>query len=398
MSDIEKQDDRLPALLVLSRLLGLSEFERDVLLLCIGVELDTHIAGLCGHAQGDQNKAYPTFALALAVFDEPRWDVMSPERPLRYWRLLEINQPAGHALSASPLRADERIVNYVQGLNYLDDRLASLITPLHVYQGNLPTSQQADVDTILRIWHHAAHHLSSLPVIQLVGPDALSKHLIATHAANNLRLHLYRVTVEALPTQANDLETLARLWQRESLMFSAALYLDAQEMDGATANEGQGLALNRFLDRSEGFFFLGVREVWPRLTRQNYLQDIAQPTSAEQEMAWTEALQGSAQGSPAQLTSQFNLNITTIHSIARREQDREAGDTASLPVRLWDACRLQVRPRLEALAQRLNPKATWDDLVLPNEATEILHQIADQVMQRHKVYEAWGFAQNALLR
>src|SRR5204863_9666180 len=84
MSDIEKQGDRLPALLTLSRLLGLSEFERDVLLLCIGVELDTHIAGLCGHAQGDQNKAYPTFALALTLFDEPRWDVMSPERPLRY--------------------------------------------------------------------------------------------------------------------------------------------------------------------------------------------------------------------------------------------------------------------------------------------------------------------------
>jgi hypothetical protein len=390
MIDIEQQNDQLPALLVLSQLLSLSEFERDVLLLCIAVELDIRIAGLCGRAQGDQNKTYPTFALALSLFDEPRWDVMSPERPLRYWRLLEINQPAAQALSASPLRADERIVNYVQGLNYLDDRLASLITPLHTHQGNLPPSQQADVDAILRIWHHAAHHSSSMPVIQLVGPDVLSKHLVAAHVANNLRLHLYRMPIELLPSQANDLETLARLWQRESILFSAALYLEAQEMDGATANEGQALALNRFLDRSEGFFFLGVREVWPRLTRQNRIQDIAQPTIVEQEAAWTEALQGSAPGSPAQLSSQFNLNVTTIHAIARLE--RATGDPATLPIRLWDACRLQVRPRLDALAQRLDPKATWNDLVLPDEATNILHQIADQVKQRHKVYETWGFA------
>ena len=50
------------------------------------------------------------------------------------------------------------------------------------------------------------------------------------------------------------------------------------------------------------------------------------------------------------------------------------------------------RPRLDALAQRLDPKATWDDLVLPTEQTTLLRQIAHQVGQRHMVYEAWGFA------
>ncbi len=391
MIDIEKQSDQVPALLVLSKLLGLSDFERDVLLLCIATELDTRIAGLCARAQDDQNKAYPTFALALSLFDEPHWDVMSPERPLRRWRLLEINQPAAQPLSASPLRADERIVNYVQGLNYLDDRLALLVTPLAIRQSELPASQEASAETIMRTWHHAAHFLSSLPVVQLVGPDALSKHLVAAYVAANIGLHLYRVPVEALPVQANELETLARLWQRESVLFSAALYLDAQEIDGATANEGQ--ALNRFLDRSEGFFFLGVREVWSRLSRLNHIQDIARPTAAEQEAVWTEALQGAAPASPALLASQFNLNSDTIHYIAQIEQDSAAGDATSLPDRLWDASRLYVRPRLDALAQRLDPKATWDDLVLPDEATNILKQVADQVMQRNKVYETWGFAQ-----
>ena len=42
------------------------------------------------------------------------------------------------------------------------------------------------------------------------------------------------------------------------------------------------------------------------------------------------------------------------------------------------------------LAQRLDPKATWDELVLPDEEMNMLHQLADQVGQRGKVYEEWG--------
>src|SRR5207245_8695271 len=143
-----------------------------VLLLCIAMELDTRIAGLCAQAQDDPHKSYPTFALVLALFDAPSWDVLSPERPLRHWRLIEINQPGAQPLTTSPLRADERIVNYVKGLNYLDDRLASLLGPLDIdeEQTAIPPSQQDVVDTIVRYWQHAAaSSQTSLPVILLVG-------------------------------------------------------------------------------------------------------------------------------------------------------------------------------------------------------------------------------------
>src|SRR5262249_21694622 len=112
------------ALELLSGRLGLSPFERNVVFLCAAMELDTRIAGLCARAQVDPQKSFPTFALALTLFDESAWDVLSPERPLRYWRLIEINQPAAQPLTASALRADERIVNYIKGLNHLDDRVS----------------------------------------------------------------------------------------------------------------------------------------------------------------------------------------------------------------------------------------------------------------------------------
>ena len=50
------------------------------------------------------------------------------------------------------------------------------------------------------------------------------------------------------------------------------------------------------------------------------------------------------------------------------------------------------RPRLEDLAQRIVPCATWDDLVLPDLQKSLLRQLAAQVRYRMKVYETWGFA------
>ena len=41
--------------------------------------------------------------------------------------------------------------------------------------------------------------------------------------------------------------------------------------------------------------------------------------------------------------------------------------------------------------ERLVATATWDDLVLPPLQLDLLHRIADQVENRAKVYEAWGF-------
>ena len=55
-----------PALEALCAAFGLSAFERDVLLACAGVELDSAFAACCAAAQGDSRRAYPTFGLALA--------------------------------------------------------------------------------------------------------------------------------------------------------------------------------------------------------------------------------------------------------------------------------------------------------------------------------------------
>jgi hypothetical protein len=382
-----------PALILLEQQFGLSSFERNVLLLCAGMELDTRVAGLCASAQDDPQRPYPTFALALALFGDSAWEALSADRPLRYWRLIEIHQPGAQPLTSSPLRADERIVNYIKGLNSLDDRVATFISPVDVTPLSndlLPESQQAVAKRIVQHWQRTPAN-SSLPIIQLLGPDPLSKQLVAASAATTFGRHLYRFAVELLPAQVNDLETLARLWQRESTLLPLALFIDAQELDGISSE--QSTLLRRFLARVGGVIFLATGESWSYLPYASFSFDIAKPTTPEQYAAWVQALGNNSRTSAGSLATQFNLNIPTILQVAQNVLHEMDETETGLTENLWTACCAMTRPRLDALAQRLDPKATWEDLVLPVEQLTLLHQIAHQIGKRHTVYEEWGFAE-----
>src|SRR4051812_30996578 len=66
------------ALDILCAAFGLSRFERAVLLLCAGVELDGQFPGLCAATQGDPARPFPTFSLALAALPDPHWSALTP--------------------------------------------------------------------------------------------------------------------------------------------------------------------------------------------------------------------------------------------------------------------------------------------------------------------------------
>jgi hypothetical protein len=388
----ESQSNPAPFLMRLSQIFGLSRFEREVLLLCTAIELDTGIASLCGRVQGDPSRPFPTFALALSLFDEPAWDALSPEHPLRYWHLIEISQASGQPLTASAVRADERIVNCVKGLNYLDDRLSPLLSPIEIPAGDaaLPLSYQSAVETIV---NHLKQTLAGqdLPVIQLLGADSPSKQLVAGHAAEMLGLRLYRLPAMLLPSQPGDLETITRLWERECMLLPMALYVDTVGSEPEAAQATLGSPVSRLLARARGVTFLDTRDVWPASIQHSLPLDVAKPAPHEQETAWKGALGDEAGDSPALLAGQFNLGLNAIRQIGSRVLSEPGAPERPLHERLWEACLAGTRPRLDSLAQRLTPKATWNDLVLPTAESNLLHQIAAQVGGRTQVYRTWGF-------
>ena len=368
--EAEPETPEPPALRLLVETFGLSDFERDVVLLCAGCELEGDFADLCAAAQGAPQRAYPTFGLALAALPEPHWTALGPEGPLRRWRLVETTP--GDSLTAGPLRIDERILHHLAGVSTVDERLRGIVRRLPAQA--LPASREAAAAKVVALWEAAG-----VAAVQLCGCDLAARRGVAAAASAQVGLAALTLDAAELPASSAEQETLARLWEREAALSRAALVLEIDELDADRRR-----AVVRFLAAVAGRRIVSTTD--PLQTRGEPILrvDLEPLDTQEQLQLWTAALNGRGPGEDlAGVAQQFRLGSDGLAAAAARVL---AGGSA------WDACREQARPRLDDLAARIEPAASWEDLVLPQPQLELLHQIALHVRHRATVYEDWGFA------
>ncbi len=385
-------EDAPPALETLCATFGLSPFERDVLVLAAGPELDPGFGDLCAQVQAD-DQPYPTFALALAVLPEAHWSAISPDAALRRWRLLDVD--SGPALTASPLRIEERVLHYLRGLETSEPRLTGVIGPLRA-GGVLVPSHCRVAERLAAIWARAGD--GPPPVVQLVGGRTGGKRTIVAAACRALEIGANVLRATALPTADAELEGFLQLLGREAALGGRVLVLDCDDV--AARDEARDRSITAFVEGYRGLLVLTSRERrrLPRCLTVPF--DVARPETAEQEALWRTVL-GDAEGHRLNgevrvLAAQFDLSADAIRAagaeaLGRVTDAQEAGG-AALAKALWQACLGHARPALEALAERITPGAGWDDLVLPAPHKAALHQIALHLRHRHRVYQDWGFA------
>jgi hypothetical protein len=382
-----------PALETLCTKFNLSQFERDVILLCAGIELDSAFARLCAAAQGNHERAYPTFSLALAALPDAHWSALSPQSTLRKWRLIEII--AGTSLTTSPLRIDERVLHFLTGVPYMDERLAGLVEIVE-HSSKLAPSHGEVAEGMVTAWR-AIRRRRDMPIVQLFGPDQADRRAVAVAAATSVGLRVAVLPADMVPTVPAEWNALLRLWDREATFGGIALLVEGDDPGSKSepaVDAARSRAVGRFVERGLGPLILSDREC-RRLGRPSLNFEVLRPTTSEQRDAWRNALGALADTSPQgidALTAQFSLSVPTIHFAAAEVISRAARSaTYDIDDLAWDVCRSQSRTRLDDLAVRVDPIAKWDDLVLSAAQIETLHHIAHQVRQRAKVYDTWGF-------
>jgi hypothetical protein len=381
----------LPALDTLCAGFGLSPFERDVLLLCAGIELDSTFATLSAAAQGEPSRNYPTFSLALAALPGAHWSALAPDAPLRRWRLLEVG--AGPALTVAPLRIDERVLHYLVGVHYLDERLAGMVELLAPGEADdLAPSQSALIERIVAAWS-VTERRRTVPVVQLCGPDPSERRAVAIAAAVAVGRRIAVLSADLVPTIAAELEALLRLCERESALSGLILLVEGDD-HGADQSNPRGA--RRLLERIGGPVILSDRERRRIVHRPVVSFDVERPTADEQRSVWRSSLGTRADSDSAgvdAIAAQFSLGLPAIRSVAAETVAR-CVNSPEQPIgrSAWDVCRHHSRTRLEDLAQRIEPAATWDELVLPDVQAESVRRIARHVRHRATVHDHWGFA------
>lgn len=367
---------------------GLSGFERDLLLLCAGAEMDAELARACALAHGDTARPWVTFSLALATLESPHWSALTPQRPLRRWRLLDIDNHAG--LAAGRLRIDERVLHFLVGINELDVRLAHLLRPALALPRQAG-SHAATTQAALAALDTGREGAGQWPVIVLEGDDPTAQEDIATRCADALGLSCLAIQAEDIPLAAEERAALITLWQREATLLGAALLVVIGDPVSPAAEAARAL-----IERIGGLCLVACPSA-PALLTPNLRFPVNKPAGADRRQLWIDTLgpAGAHRAGPEldRAASHFRLGSRAVQSIAKTLQTSLAMPAkATAPGPLWNGCRQESRGGLDNLAQRLETTADWDSLVLPEAQLAVLRQIAAHLRQRFKVQEEWGFA------
>jgi ATP-dependent 26S proteasome regulatory subunit len=386
----------VPPIELLTNIMGLSSFEKNILLLCAGAELDAEIAELITFLQDEKLFALPTFSLVLAIFPESHWSAITLSGPLRYWRLIEVNKTP--LVTRSPLKIDEHILHFLAGVTEQHEKLREMSYSI-TRTGHLLPSQFRVVENVCKILSErktGALH----PLIHLMGKDQSGKLTIAMSVNSWLGSELYIISAPTVPSNTHEITEMARLWSREAALNGYILFLDCTEID--LTDKVKTESIIRFIENLHGVVILSSSEWAPEFRRSNFVFYVEKPVPNEQLSLWqnicVDAGYNASELGLDKLVSQFNLSTSTIAKIANEiftdnsDGEKNGMEHDYLSKKLWKICCEHTRPLIDELAQRIEPLAEWDDIIIPEEQKSILRTVAAQVRNRNKVYEQWGFS------
>jgi hypothetical protein len=418
-----------PRLIQLCQLFGLSPLERNILLLCAGVEMHGALASLCAELHGNPQQPHVTFQLILSIFQAQHWEAFHPDAPLRRWRLVEIG--GGNTFANSPVRIDERILHDLLGGHHIDHRLEGIMSAYSTMQPELQFLPESHRQLVARVVHTALGLPGERYVVQICGWDAASKLAIATAACAEAGLGMRIIAVDALPTDLEAFNQVRCLCEREALLSNSALILDCDRLTERNSEGNVGAvplngAIARWINTLTCPVILLSRERRQSDRRPLITLEVDSLSADEQRAIWYQVMgDRRTVPNPTSKTSQkknskgnqnnqtqaidhhidnlvtyFNLNGPAIRSawtgaISTIDPPNGKDDTQALSNALWNACLTQSRPKLDDLAQFIEARASWADLVLPEKEQSLLQTIAAHVRQRALVYEKWGFAKKS---
>ena len=372
----------------------LSNFERDLLLLCAGIEIDRSWTTLFPKITRDLQINYLCLNVALIALPEAFWTAITPNATLRHWQMIELG--TGTSLTNSPLRINERILHYLWGIQQVDQRLLGMLEPLPTIN-KLAPSHQKIADEIAAVWLSSINH--NFPIIQLSGQEIVVKTAITHVACTQIGINLQVISAEALLEDITQLNLFQRLWEREAMLNNSVLLLDCNSLENVDANIES--KISRFIETIDCRLIVSSRERRRSRQRSQIIFDIEPATTNEQRLIWQHTLskhQLNLNSHIDVLVSHFNLNYSVIESVClqakslvNKTEENLNLSTSTINNPLWNICRQQARLNLDDLAQRVNSVADWDNLILPEKELNTLREIAIHVRQRSKVYESWGF-------
>src|SRR6266566_1594429 len=197
-----REAGRPPALRRLAEIAGLDGWETDVLLLVAAPALDAGFSLAYAELHGDRRRDGATLQLALSMFTErPAERLLAPDcllpwRPLWALRLIDFDLDDPEPLLTRRLSVDQRVADYLRGVNHMDMRLVPLLSAIP----DSPAGETAE-DVAAQAAELIAEGGDRWVTINVVGSSGCS---VASAACRRLGLRTYTLDLSSFTRRSCD--------------------------------------------------------------------------------------------------------------------------------------------------------------------------------------------------
>ncbi len=372
----------------LSAMFSLSRFEEDVILLAVAAHFDAAFPALFGYAHDRLSLDYPTPHLAIALLtpgdpDAVRLarDLLSPAARLRQHHLVQCAADSAGALSA--LAADEVLSDFLDGNPGSDHRIRHILKA--VPAGPCPKSVLENADRFLE-----QLRAEQSATAMIIGPRRSGRRSIAAMIAAKSGQGIQEALIARLPPPGPERIRALQLITRDSALRGVAVLVDLSDIgEGLTAAgraEMDALAAEILAEIRTRLIVIADRR--PDVPGHLPILRTSSLNEADRAEIWRTVLPGSRSetaASAATLASHFQLGPSEIAAICAEVAGTLDGTD------IWCSCRDAASRGLDAMAERIAPRFSWNDIVLPDDITGDLRAIAAQVRHRAAVYGDGGF-------
>ncbi len=393
----------LPLATVASRF-ALNVQERELLMLALAPEIDLRWETLYAYVQNDATLRRPTVGLALDLLtDSPQQrrelrEALRPDSRLISERLLTLSpdaQDSSGSTLALRIQIERRIADYLLGVPSCDSRLVDIIEDCPRETAPLPAELAAALS-------RTAAAIGSGGAVLLAGGYGSGHASAAALVAQELGRPLI---VADIARAGCELGQALSLLFREARLGGAVLLLNRFQkvLDGG-CDQALGVACGR-LREADFPVLLATEHSWePAAGALNNLPffsfSLSSSALAERRAAWRSWAPSAGIEDLDRVADKFSLSAGQIRDASRRAVwiDVQHGRSGGLSsAALHAAARAQSAPNLGKLAQKVELRFGWSDIVLPPRSQRQLREIQHAVELRARVYAEWGFEQRHAL-
>jgi ATP-dependent 26S proteasome regulatory subunit len=394
----------------LKQTFGLDPFEIDALLICLAVELDLRYERLYAYLHDDVTKKRPSVDLVLNLLAADSDSKLRAHdyfnasgRLIRHQLLQLLDDPAQPhpPLLARILKVDQRVVQYMLGSNDLDDRLQYCASKASLESLQSKSILEQGLQDKIRKFL-ATPQTTAGAIFYLRGPYGVGKIQLAASVCMEKKVALLRADLGRIIGDQNlPFDHLVKLLKREAKLQGAAICWQNFDLLRNKAHQEIYHKFMDFLAELPLLTFLAGEDRWQFTKKLRGIPfaeiELSLPSPPVQRRIWSQVIdrQVADSGALDQLSAKFKFSGGQISDAADTAKNlaRLRGPGAQIDKEdLYQSCRWHSNQKLAELARKISPVYCWEDIVLPEDQIEQLHEICNYVTYGHRVYGEWGFA------